>query len=312
MKDKMNFSFVLPAYKGKFLKVAIDSILAQDYRDFELIVVDDCSPDHLDEIVSGYQDERVVYYKNTENIGGRDLVAQWNCCLEYAKGDYVILATDDDLYEPTFLSTFVSLIEKYPDVDLFRARIMQVDSQNNIIDIDKCYKEYLSPMEFRYHMMHGMRGGIPQYIFKRKTLVAKGGFVNFPKAWAADDATALMMSDKGVVTSQEHLVRFRWSDINISGDRKYGLEKFMARLQFSRWLQQQRVETNDMADDWQRFYQQHVADYLPIYNKITLISTMNAMTWGHWIKGAQMLKDSDLFSLKDKISIVLRSLQTKI
>jgi hypothetical protein len=67
-----------------------------------------------------------------------------------------------------------------------------------------------------------------------------------------------------------------------------------------------------MADDWQRFYRQHVADYLPIYNKITLISTMNAMTWGHWIKGVQMLKDSDLFSLKDKISIVLRSLQTRI
>ena len=157
-----------------------------------------------------------------------------------------------------------------------------------------------------------MKGGIPQYIFKRSALVEKGGFVNFPKAWASDDATALMMSDRGVVNSQEHLVRFRWSDINISGDRKYGLEKFMARLQFSRWLQQQRVETNDMADDWQRFYQQHVADYLPIYNKITLISTMNAMTWGHWIEGIQMLKGSDLFSLKDKISIVLRSLQARI
>lgn len=308
----MRISFILPAYKGKYLRESIDSILAQDYTDFELIVVDDCSPDSIREIVDSYDDKRVSYYRNEQNIGGKDLVAQWNHCLEYAKGDYVILATDDDLYEPNFLSTFVPLIEKYPDVNMFRARILQVDSQNEIKYIDNCYREYLSPVEFRYHLMHGMKGGIPQYIFKRSALVEKGGFVNFPKAWASDDATALMMSDRGVVNSQEHLVRFRWSDINISGDRKYGLEKFMARLQFSRWLQQQRVETNDMADDWQRFYQQHVANYLPIYNKITLISTMNAMTWGHWIKGAQMLKDSDLFSLKDKISIVLRSLQTKI
>lgn len=308
----MRISFALPAYKGKYLRESIGSILAQDYTDFELIVVDDCSPDPIREIVDSYDDKRISYYLNEQNIGGKDLVAQWNHCLEYAKGDYVILATDDDLYEPNFLSSFVPLIEKYPDVNLFRARILQVDSRNEIKYIDSCYKEYLSPVEFRYHLMHGMKGGIPQYIFKRSALVEKGGFVNFPKAWASDDATALMMSDRGVVNSQEHLVQFRWSDINISGDSKYGLEKFKARLQFSRWLQQQRVETNDMADDWQRFYKQHVADYLPIYNKITLISTMNAMTWGHWIKGVQMLKGSDLFSLKDKISIVLRSLQGRI
>lgn len=308
----MIFSFVLPAYKGKYLEQAISSIIAQDYKEFELVVVDDCSPDDIRGIVSGFHDDRISYYRNEENIGGHDLVAQWNHCLEYAKGDYVILATDDDLYEPNFLSVFVPLIEKYPDVNLFRARILQVDSRNEIKYIDSSYKEYLSPVEFRYHMMHGMRGGIPQYIFKRKALVEKGGFVYFPKAWASDDATALMMSDRGVVNSQEHLVRFRWSDINISGDRKYGLEKFTARLQFSRWLQQQRVEINNMADDWQRFYQQHVADYLPIYNKITLISTMNAMTWGHWMKGVQMLKGSDMFSFKDKCSIVLRSLKARI
>lgn len=312
MSSVVRISFVLPAYKGRYLKESISSILNQNYTEFELIVVDDCSPDPIRQIVSKFHDERITYYRNEQNIGGKDLVAQWNHCLEYVKGDYVILATDDDLYEPSFLSSFVPLINKYPDVNLFRARILQVNGHNEIKYIDSCYKEYLSPIEFRYHMMHGMKGGIPQYIFKRSALVEKDGFVNFPKAWASDDATALMMSDRGVVNSQEHLVRFRWSDINISGDRKYGLEKFMARLQFSRWLQQQRVETNDMADDWQQFYQQHVADYLPIYNKITLISTMNAMTWGHWIKGVQMLKGYDLFSLKDKISIVLRSLQTKI
>lgn len=306
------FSFVLPAYKGKYLRESIGSILAQDYTDFELIVVDDCSPDPIRDIVVDYADKRVSYYRNELNIGGKDLVAQWNHCLEYAKGDYVILATDDDLYEPNFLSSFIPLIEKYPDVNLFRSRILQVDSQNEIKYIDRCYKEYLSSIEFRYHMLHGMKGGIPQYIFKRSALVEKGGFVNFPKAWASDDATALMMSDRGVVNSQEHLVRFRWSDINISGDSKYGLEKFMARLQFSRWLQQQWVEINDMPDDWQRFYQQHVLNYLPIYNKITLISTMNAMTWGHWIEGVQMLKGTDLFSFKDKVSIVLRSLHARI
>ena len=302
----------MSAHRSRYIRESIDSILAQRFDDFELLVIDDVSPDGLDSIVAEYDDARVCYHQVEKDLGNHDLVGKWNKSIEYAKGDYVILATDDDLYEPTFLSSFVPLIEKYPDVDMFRARILTIDANGTITSIDKCYKEYLSSVEFRYHMMHGMQGGIPQYIFKRKTLVDKGGFVNFPKAWASDDATALMMSDRGVVTSQEHLVRFRYSGVNISSDRSQGLEKFKARLQFSRWLQQQRVETNDMADDWQRFYQQHVADYLPIYNKITLISTMNAMTWGHWIEGIQMLKGSDLFSLKDKISIVMRSLRARI
>ena len=307
----MKFSFVLPAYKGKYLRESLDSILSQNYSDYELIVVDDCSPDHLENIVSEYNDNRISYYKNEENIGGKDLVAQWNHCLEYAKGDYVILATDDDIYEPDFLSSFVPLIDKYPEVDLFRARVLQVDDQNKIKEIDRCYKEYLSPIEFRYHIMHGMKGGIPQYIFKREALVEKGGFVNFPKAWASDDATALMMSENGVVTSQEHLVRFRWSDINISSDKSCAVEKFEARLMFYQWLLAHPVK-NDAEGEWYQYYKKTVTDNLPIYNKITLIQTMNTMTWRHWLKSIMMLQASELFSFRDKCSIILRSLQQKV
>lgn len=307
----MIFSFVLPAYKGRYLKDAISSILAQDYPDFELVVVDDCSPDHLEDIVTAFDDKRISYYRNKENIGGRDLVAQWNHCLEYAKGDYVILATDDDLYEPNFLSSFVPLIEKYPEVNLFRARILQVDSRSTIKYIDRCYKERLSPMEFRYHMMHGMKGGIPQYIFKREALVRKGGFVNFPKAWASDDATALMMSDRSVVNSQEHLVRFRWSDINISGDKRYGLEKFKARLLFGKWLYDHPAAVNETGD-WKNFCQQQVIDYLPIYHKLTLIETLSPMSWGQWLKCMDLLRKCQYMTSRDKWSVAVHSIQQRM
>ena len=95
----INFSFILPAYKGRYLKEAINSILAQTYPYFELIIVNDKSPDDIDSIVNAFEDNRVSYYVNKENIGGKDLVAQWNHCLSFAKNEYVILATDDDLYE---------------------------------------------------------------------------------------------------------------------------------------------------------------------------------------------------------------------
>lgn len=307
----MKFSFVLPAYKATYLQQAMQSILSQTYSDFELIVVDDCSPEDIEGIVSGFKDERISYFRNEKNIGGHDLVGQWNKCLSYAEGEYVILATDDDLYAPEFLKTFVPLIWEYPSVDIFRARVLQVNSNNEILAIDRCYKQYLSSVEFYYHMLHGMKGGIPQYIFRREALVNKGGFVNFPKAWASDDATALMMSGNGVVTSQEHLVRFRWSSINISNDRRCGLEKFQARLLFSKWLQEHQTAVGE-DERWKTFYQRTVTEYLPIYNKLTMITTMSMLTWSHWIKSIKELWACDTFSLKDKCSIILRSFQKRI
>ena len=244
----------------------------------------------------------ISYFRNEKNIGGHDLVGQWNKCLSYAEGEYVILATDDDLYAPEFLKTFVPLIWEYPSVDIFRARVLQVNSNNEILAIDRCYKQYLSSVEFYYHMLHGMKGGIPQYIFRREALVNKGGFVNFPKAWASDDATALMMSGNGVVTSQEHLVRFRNSGINISSDSSLGTEKTKARLMFAEWLRNN-VPENEINDEFGRFYRKEVHDYLPIYNKTTLISTMKNLSISQKLQCLKEVVRSNVFSKKDILSI---------
>lgn len=98
----IKYSFVLPAYKTGFIKEAIDSILEQTYKDFELIIINDASPEDLNSIVNTYCDERIRYYVNEKNVGGKDLVSQWNHCLQYAVGEYVILASDDDVYFPLY------------------------------------------------------------------------------------------------------------------------------------------------------------------------------------------------------------------
>ena len=66
--EKVKYSFVLPAYKAKYLKEAIDSILGQTYTDFELIIVNDASPEDVDSIVAAYDDKRMQYYKNEKNL----------------------------------------------------------------------------------------------------------------------------------------------------------------------------------------------------------------------------------------------------
>ena len=60
MQQNILFSITIPAYKSKYLKEAIDSCLLQSYTNFELIIVDDASPENLHEIVSQYHDKRIT------------------------------------------------------------------------------------------------------------------------------------------------------------------------------------------------------------------------------------------------------------
>ena len=230
--SSIKYSFVLPAYKSQFLKESIDSILAQSYKDFELIIVDDASPDDIGGVVSLYDDARIRYYWNEENIGGTNLVAQWNHSIEYANGDWIILATDDDIYENAFLETADKLLGKYPNVDIFRGRISSFNSTSPklIKKAEFCLPEMTSFEEFAYSMFHGLFGGVPQYVFRRNALLEIGGFVDFPKAWGSDDATALLLAQKGIVCSGEYLVRFRFSGQNISSEGNYLEEKAIAMI----------------------------------------------------------------------------------
>ena len=93
----ITFSILLPVYKAKYLRDCIDSIIAQTYTDWELIIINDASPDPIDSIVTTYHDARIHYYVNETNIGGKDLVRQWNTCLVKAKGEYCICIGDDDI-----------------------------------------------------------------------------------------------------------------------------------------------------------------------------------------------------------------------
>ena len=68
-------SFILPAWKARFLKEAVGSIVAQTSPDWELVVVDDCSPEPLGEIMAAFDDPRIRYFRNEINLGGQNLVS---------------------------------------------------------------------------------------------------------------------------------------------------------------------------------------------------------------------------------------------
>lgn len=310
----IDFSFILPAYKGRYLKEAINSILAQTYPYFELIIVNDNSPDDIDSIVNEFEDKRISYHVNKENIGGKDLVAQWNHCLSFAKNDYVILATDDDLYENKFLESFVPLIKKYSCVNVFQARIMSIDKDGNILSLEKCYKEYLRPEEYLFHYIRGIKGGIPQNIFKRSALNDIGGFISFPLAWGSDDATILEMAKNGIVHSQTFLAKFRWSDINISNKHNCSIEfkKFKSRLLLNKWLDKYIKELVFQENDLGEFLKKEIIGKRPITRKIFIIHSLKHVRFYKLPFIYIYLKKYGALTLKDIASILYIWIKSRV
>ena len=104
-------SIIMPSYNtASFIEESIKSVLAQSYKDWELIIVDDCSPDNTDHVVKPYlSDERIKYIKNEKNSGA---AVSRNKALREAKGKWIAFLDSDDLWMPDKLKKQVSFMEK--------------------------------------------------------------------------------------------------------------------------------------------------------------------------------------------------------
>ncbi|PUB28501.1 glycosyl transferase family 2 [Elizabethkingia sp. YR214] len=229
-------SVVLPAYKIKYLREAIISILNQTYIHFELIIVNDASPEDIDSIISSFEDERIKYFTNEINIGGTSLVEQWNHCISFAKGEYIVLAADDDIYYSSFLEQCITLTKKYPSVNIIRTGAEQIDENNNLIGIDGILPEYSSKYQFLYYWLTAVAFTcIGNYMFKAEVLKEKK-FIDFPFAFGSDVASTIMMAENGIASTREMLFQFRISSIHLSSSEKYLDEKLEATTMLYTWL----------------------------------------------------------------------------
>ncbi len=212
------YTFLLPAFKGKYLDEMLKSIKAQTYTDFKVLISDDCSPEDLRSICEPFlSDPRFSYRRNEENMGSKSLVSHWNLLVDMCDTEYLIMASDDDVYEPQFLAEIDALVQKYPNVDLFRARVRKIDIHENTIAEDPVSAEHECQVDFIYGQYCLRRlDCIGNYVFRLQTLEMKNGFVDFPLAWGSDEATVMQMSSNGVCITPSILFNFRISGANIS------------------------------------------------------------------------------------------------
>lgn len=242
--NNIKYTFLLPAYKARFFEEALLSIKNQTYRDFKVIVSDDCSPEELKPIydkVCG-DDPRFTFRRNEENMGSKSLVSHWNLLVDICDTEWLIMAGDDDVYDPTFLDEMDRLSEKYPKVDLLHARARVIDADGEVTKLDSAYDEYVSQIEFlAFWGKIDHIECVGNYVYRTSVLKKQGGFVDLPLAWASDAATNNKMSREGCATSVNFLFHFRMSGVNISStgneSNQVSKDKIRAVLMFDEDLE---------------------------------------------------------------------------
>jgi glycosyltransferase involved in cell wall biosynthesis len=123
----------LPVYNGeKYLSAALDSLLAQTFEDFELVISDNGSTDGTEAICREYahRDPRVCYQRSPVNRG---LAWNHNRVVRLARGEYFKWAGHDDVYHPDMLRRCVEVLDREPDVVLCSAQDIEIDDVGSVI-----------------------------------------------------------------------------------------------------------------------------------------------------------------------------------
>ena len=206
-------SIILPVYNGaKYVGRAIDSILAQSYRDYEVIIVNDCSTDNTLEIIREYEkkDSRIKVYSNATN---QKLPRTLNNGFKNATGQYYTWTSDDNTYHIDAIEKMVNILDDNPNIDLVYTDYSVVDMNGNLIKEIKVGE----PSEIRYRDIVGA------CFLYRRSLAEKVGEYD-PDTFLAEDYDFFIRcykeSGRAFYHIMEDLYNYGRHDKNLSATRQ--------------------------------------------------------------------------------------------
>ena len=155
-------SVVLPVYNvGHYIEECLDSILAQSFQDFEIIVIDDCSTDDTVKLVESYKDPRIFIKKKDRNKG---LIDSLNLGFEIAKGKYIARMDGDDISTTDRFQKQLDVLENNPQIDVCGCWLQQFGKKHEIIKHKKNHEKIVVQMLLSCSMSMG------SVMFNRKSL----------------------------------------------------------------------------------------------------------------------------------------------
>jgi glycosyltransferase involved in cell wall biosynthesis len=143
--EKPLVSVIIPNYNhSRYLHERIDSVLQQEYQDFELILLDDCSPDDSMTVINSYRDNPHVTHIIANKENTCNTFIQWERGIKLAQGEYIWIAESDDVAKPQLLGTLVDVLQKTSEAVVAYAHSQMIDSDGQ-------------PMKLTWHP-HGSDG----------------------------------------------------------------------------------------------------------------------------------------------------------
>lgn len=166
----------LPTYNRAehFLVPALECALAQDWDNLEIIVSDNCSTDNTREIVTSYDDPRLRYVRQEENIGANN---NFNFCVNEAQGAYFLLYPDDDVIDPDLVSSCMEAAAGVSDYGVIRAGTRLIDGEGKLI---REVPNRATGLDYNRFFRGWMKGHFTSYVcstfFNTRMLRDVGGF----------------------------------------------------------------------------------------------------------------------------------------
>jgi glycosyltransferase involved in cell wall biosynthesis len=125
-------SIVTSTYnRAQVVRAAIESVLAQDFKDWEMNIVGDCTPDDTAGTVASYGDDRLRFYNLPEKSppGSHGAIAKNHAIFTMARGRYIAYLDDDDIWRPHYLSTMMGYLQAHPETVFLYCRCMYRDKK---------------------------------------------------------------------------------------------------------------------------------------------------------------------------------------
>lgn len=161
-------SVIMPIYNvERFVAEAIDSVLAQTHTDFELLIVDDCSPDRSLAICEAYEDKRIRILRHPENRG---LAGARNTGIRAARGRYLAFLDSDDLWHPEKLSRHLAHLALRPQLGVSFSRSAFIDEHSNPMGVYQMPK--LNNISPAYYLRRNPIGNGSAPVIRREALDA--------------------------------------------------------------------------------------------------------------------------------------------
>jgi len=206
-------SVVMPVYNGeKYLREAIESILNQTFKDFEFLIIDDCSEDRSIEIIKSYHDKRIKLLKNNQHLG---ISRSCNKGIESAKGKYIARMDCDDISLPERLKKQVLFMEKNPHIAACSTWVEVFGKEKDI------WKFPLDPEEIKCYLLFCSSLTHPGAIIRRYIFTEERILYDHTFDDSEDHELWVRIAEKFPMANLgEILIKYRKHDTQVSTGRK--------------------------------------------------------------------------------------------